>query len=299
MMGPDHCTSQMRPDVQGFYEPVTGSIAYILTDPSSRRCVLIDPVLELDPLCGRIGTGQADRLLAEVAARGLEIDWIIDTHPHADHLSAAGYLQARTGAPTATGAEVVKVQKLWQAIYDLDDDLPTDGSQWDRLLDDGDRIQVGTLPVQALHCPGHTLASITLLAGDVAFIHDTLFMPDYGTARCDFPGGDADALWTSIERILALPGETRLFTGHDYRPNDRPAIWQSTVAEQKRTNVHLCRHPDRASFVTMRRERDKGLSLPRLMLLALQVNMAGGRLPPPSPNGRRFLRFPLDPALHG
>lgn len=294
----DHCTSRLRPEVQAFYEPITGSVAYILSDPRSRQCALIDPVLELDPLCGRIGTGQADRLLDAVAAHRLEVAWIIDTHPHADHLSAAGYLQDKTGAPTATGADVVAVQKLWQSIYELDD-LTPNGSQWDRLLDDGDVLTIGTLPVRALHSPGHTLASITLVADNAAFIHDTLFMPDYGTARCDFPGGDADALWSSIQRILSLPDDTRLFTGHDYRPNDRSPVWESTVAAQRSTNVHLTRYPDRASFVAMRRERDRGLPLPRLMLLALQVNMAGGRLPPPSPNGRRHLRFPLDPVLHG
>ncbi|WP_426954807.1 MBL fold metallo-hydrolase [Muricoccus radiodurans] len=287
-----------KPEVTGFHEPRTGSIQYVLADPATRRCAIIDPVLDFDACSGATATRSADAILDHVRERGLRVDWIIDTHPHADHLSAAGYLKDRTGAPTVTGARVVAVQRIWKRIYGLDETFPADGSQWDRLLADGDRITVGELGVEAMLCPGHTLASITLVSGDAAFIHDTLFMPDSGTARADFPGGDAAALWRSIGRILTLPDATRLFTGHDYRPQGRSAAWESTVAEQRATNRHLQAATDEAAFVALRTARDQTLPMPGLMLLALQVNIAGGRLPPPDAEGRRHLRLPLD-ALPG
>jgi glyoxylase-like metal-dependent hydrolase (beta-lactamase superfamily II) len=223
----------------------------------------------------------------------------LDTHPHADHFSAAGYLKERTGVPTAIGAKVVEVQALWKRIYDLPASFPTDGSQWDRLLQDGDEIEIGTVPVQVMHTPGHTLASVTYVAGDAAFVNDTLFMPDGGTARADFPGGDARALWRSIGRILALPDETRLYTGHDYMPGGRAPAFESTVGEQKRTNIHLVKAAgSEEAFVALRQARDRELPMPKLILHALQVNIAGGRLPPPDGNGRRYLKLPLD-ALDG
>jgi glyoxylase-like metal-dependent hydrolase (beta-lactamase superfamily II) len=222
------------------------------------------------------------------------VEWILDTHPHADHFSAAGYLKDRTGAHTAIGEKVVEVQKLWKAFYNWPDSFPTDGSQWDRLFADGERFKIGNLDVEVMFCPGHTLCSITYLVGDAAFIHDTLFMPDGGTARADFPGGSAKALWHSIQRIMALPDSTRLFTGHDYMPGGRAAQWESTVAQQRRENRHLVQATTEEEFVALREGRDRELPMPKLILNALQVNIRGGSLPEPESNGRRYLKIPLD-----
>jgi len=266
---------------------------YVVTDSGTRHCAIIDPVLDYDEKSGSTSTRSADAILEHVRAHGLTVAWILDTHPHADHLSAAGYLRDTTGAPTAIGARVVDVQRLWQAIYGLPDSFRTDGSQWDRLFEDGDHFQIGGLGVRVMHSPGHTLCSVTYVVGDAAFIHDTLFMPDSGTARADFPGGDAAKLWRSIQAILALPQEIRLFTGHDYRPGGRPLAFESSIAEQRQGNAHL-QVPDEAAFVDLRTSRDRTLPMPRLILHALQVNIRGGRLPEPDENGRRFLKIPLD-----
>ncbi len=284
------------PKVTGFYEPRTGSVQYVVADPATRRCAIIDPVHDFDEKSGATATIQADAILAHVEREGLTVEWILDTHPHADHFSAAHYLQQRTGAPTAIGAEVTAVQRLWKDIYHWPE-LVTDGSQWERLFADGDRFRVGNLQGRVLFSPGHTLASVTYLIGDTAFVHDTIFMPDSGTARADFPGGSAKALWRSIQTILALPDDTRVFTGHDYRPYDRHARWESTIAEQKRSNPHLA-GMDEAGFVALREARDRTLPMPKLILHALQINIRGGRLPEPESNGRRYLKFPLD-ALEG
>lgn len=282
--------------VEAFYEPVSGSIQYVVSDPATRRCAIIDPVLNFDEKSGSTGTASADAILAHIAREGLSVDWILDTHPHADHFSAAHYLSGKTGAATAIGAHVTAVQKLWKAIYNWPE-LATDGSQWDRLFAERDRFNIGSLEGRVMFSPGHTLASISYVIGDAAFIHDTLFMPDSGTARADFPGGSAKALWASIQAILALPDEMRLFTGHDYRPGGRNAKWESTVAEQKRANPHVV-DMDEAGFVRLREARDRTLPMPKLILHALQVNIRGGRLPEPEANGRRYLKFPLD-ALEG
>lgn len=282
------------PQVDAFFEPQTGSVQYVLSDPATGRCALIDPVLDYDEKSGATSTASADALLAFVRERGLTLEWILDTHPHADHFSAAGYLKDKTGARTAIGEHVTKVQALWKEIYDLPGGFRTDGSQWDRLFADGDVFGIGELEVRVLFSPGHTLASITYVAGDAAFIHDTLLMPDFGTARCDFPGGDARALWRSIQAILALPGDTRLYCGHDYCPGGRPPAWESSVAEQRARNVHLAQAPGEAEFVALRRARDATLPMPKLILHALQVNIAGGRLPPPESNGKSYLRIPLN-----
>jgi glyoxylase-like metal-dependent hydrolase (beta-lactamase superfamily II) len=281
-----------RPDVTAFFHEPTFSLAYLVVDPATRRGALIDPVLDYDEKAGRVSTEFADGLIAAARERDVAIDWILDTHPHADHFSAAAYLQERLGAPMAIGAEVVAVQRLWKGIYNLPD-FPADGSQWDRLFADGDTFTIGSLPVRVMHSPGHTLASVTYVVGDAAFVHDTLFQPDWGTARCDFPGGSAAALYDSIMAILALPDDTRLFTGHDYLPNGRAPQWESTVAEQKRSNVHLKDKPSREAFVRMREARDKTLPMPKLILSALQVNMRGGRLPECEANGRSYLKIPL------
>ena len=281
-----------RPDVTAFFHEPTFSLAYLVVDPATRRGALIDPVLDYDEKAGRVSTEFADGLIAAARERAVAIDWILDTHPHADHFSAAAYLQERLGARMAIGAEVVAVQRLWKGIYNLPD-FPADGSQWDRLFADGDTFTIGSLPVRVMHSPGHTLASVTYVVGDAAFVHDTLFQPDWGTARCDFPGGSAAALYDSIMAILALPDDTRLFTGHDYLPNGRAPQWESTVAEQKRSNVHLKDKPSREAFVRMREARDKTLPMPKLILSALQVNMRGGRLPECEANGRSYLKIPL------
>lgn len=285
--------SLARPQVIGFYDKPTGSIQYVVADGATRRCAIIDPVLDFDEKSGATSTGNADALLAFVRESGLELEWILDTHPHADHFSAAHYLKQKTGAPTAIGERIVDVQALWKAIYNWPE-FRADGSQWDRLFADGEIFHIGSLPVTVLFSPGHTLASITYVAGDAAFIHDTMFMPDSGTARADFPGGSAVKLWSSIQRILSLPDETRLFVGHDYQPGGRDAAWETTVAEEKRGNSHVRVPTTEAEFVALREARDKTLPMPRLILHALQVNMNGGRLPEPETNGKRYLKFPLD-----
>ncbi|MER9056122.1 MBL fold metallo-hydrolase [Mesorhizobium sp. M0213] len=282
-----------RSQVTGFYDEPSGSVQYVVADMATRKCAIIDPVLDFDERSGATATKNADALLDFVRESGLEVEWILDTHPHADHFSAAHYLRGRTGAPTAIGEKVIDVQKLWKVIYNWSEFSP-DGSQWDRLFADGATFSVGGLPARVLFSPGHTLASISYVIGDAAFIHDTLFMPDSGTARTDFPGGSAERLWRSIEDILALPDETRLFVGHDYQPGGREARWESTVAEQKASNIHVAGGKTEADFVALRQARDRTLPMPRLILHALQVNMNGGRLPEPESNGRRYLKFPLD-----
>jgi len=282
-----------HPEVAGFFEPRTGSIQYVVADPGTGKCAIIDPVLDYDEKSGTTGTFEADRIVDFIAEKGYAVEWILDTHPHADHFSAAQYLKERTGAPTAIGDRIVEVQKLWKSIYNLTD-FPTDGRQWDKLFADGESFRVGTIDARVMLSPGHTLASITYVVGDAAFVHDTLFMPDSGTARADFPGGSAETLWASIQAILALPGRTRLFTGHDYRPNGRAPKWESTVAEQKAANIHMSRFKTREAFVAMRDTRDRTLPMPKLILHALQVNTNAGRLPEPEANGTRYLKIPLN-----
>ena len=289
-------TIPVKPDVKGFYESRTGSIQYVVSDPITGRSAIIDPVLDFDEKSGATATLSADMILDYVHENGLTVEWILDTHPHADHLSATSYLSEKTGAPAGIGEHVVRVQALWKRIYNWPA-FPADGSQWNRLFKDGERFRIGQLDAEVIFSPGHTLASITYVIGDAAFIHDTIFMPDSGTARADFPGGNASVLWKSIQRILSLPDETRLFAGHDYRPGGREARWESTVAEQKRSNPHLA-NKNGAEFVALRNARDKMLPMPKLILHALQVNIAGGRLPDPEANGTRYLKLPLN-ALEG
>jgi glyoxylase-like metal-dependent hydrolase (beta-lactamase superfamily II) len=283
---------RQRPDVTGFFHKDTFSIAYLVSDPATKRAAIIDAVLDYDEKSGRISTAFADKILAAVADEGVTVDWILDTHPHADHFMAADYLKKKLGAPTAIGEHVVDVQKLWKGIYNLPD-FPADGKQWDRCFAEGESFRLGSIDARVMFSPGHTLASVTYAIGDTAFVHDTLFQPDFGTARADFPGGDAATLYRSIMAILALPDETRLFTGHDYMPGGREPRWESTVAEQKRDNPHLRGNVSEADYVALRNRRDAELPMPRLILHALQVNMNAGRLPAPEANGRSYLKIPI------
>ena len=281
-----------RPDVAAFFDPRTCSIQYVVSDPQTRACAIIDPVLDFEEKSGSTATHNADALLDHVRRHDLRLQWILDTHPHADHFSAATYLKSVTGAPMAIGAHVVDVQEIWARIYNWPD-LPVDGSQWDRLFCDGETFSIGDIEVSVMHSPGHTLASITYVAGDAAFVHDTLFMPDGGTARTDFPGGSASALWSSIQAILALPEDTRIFVGHDYQPGGRHPQWESTVERQRTENIHLKQSPGKDEFVAIREKRDRTLPMPKLILHALQININGGRLPEPEANGMRYLKLPI------
>ncbi|WP_050526562.1 MBL fold metallo-hydrolase [Pseudorhodobacter aquimaris] len=282
-----------NPIVKGFWDEPTGSWQYVFHDPETMKGAIVDPVLDYDPLAGATSTKNAERLLAYVQEKGIALVWILDTHPHADHFSAAPWLKQQTGAPTAIGEKVTAVQTLWQGIYNLPDDFPTDGRQWDRLFADGEDFMVGNVPVKVMFSPGHTLASITYIAGDAAFVHDTLMMPDSGSSRADFPGGSSAQLYESIASILDLPEKTRVFVGHDYAP-DRQAACEATVAEHRTTNIHWKGNPSKAEYRAVRDARDATLSLPKLMLAALQINIRGGRMPPPEDNGRSYLKIPLD-----
>lgn len=282
------------PIVKGFYEKKTGSVQYVVSDPATGMAAIIDPVWDYDEKAGRTCTKSADEILEYVKEKGLTIAWVLDTHPHADHFSAAPYLKGKLGGKTAIGEKVAEVQRIWRDIYNLPSDFPCDGSQWDRLFRDGETFTIGNLQARVLLCPGHTLASITYVIGDAAFVHDTLMMPDSGTSRADFPGGDARVLYQSIQKILSLPDETRIFVGHDYGRDGRPFAWESTVKAQKESNIHLRGNTSEEDFVKLRDKRDAELPLPTLMLPALQVNIRGGRAPDPDPNGVRYLRIPLN-----
>ncbi|WP_263140180.1 MBL fold metallo-hydrolase [Pseudomonas sp. RIT-PI-AD] len=281
--------------IESFFDPDTSTYSHLLSDPASQRCAIIDPVLDYDPAAARIGHASADRLIDHVRANGLQVDWLLETHVHADHLSAARYLRERLGGRIGIGAEIPRVQVAFADLFDAEEAFAQDGSQFDRLFADEECFHVGCLPVRVLHTPGHTPACVSYLVGDAAFIGDTLFMPDSGTARCDFPGGDARQLYRSIQRLFALPASTRLFLCHDYKaPGREHHCCQTTVGEQRAHNIHVGRGTAEADFVAMRTRRDSGLDLPRLMLPAVQVNMRAGNLPPPAANGRRYFKLPLD-----
>jgi len=286
--------TEQKPEVKGFYDPKTGSAQYVVADPDTKKAAIIDPVWDYDEKAGQVCTPNADEILKYVQDAGLEVVWILDTHPHADHFSAAQYLKSKLGAPTAIGEHVVKVQKLWKDIYNLPEDFPTDGSQWDHLFKDGDTFEIGTLPARVMFSPGHTLASITYVIGDAAFVHDTLMMPDSGTSRADFPGGSARELYQSIQRLLELPDETRVFVGHDYGRDGRKPQWETTIGETKRSNIHLRNNPSEDEYVRIRDARDAELPLPHLMLEALQINIRGGRTPRAEANGVSYLKIPIN-----
>lgn len=281
-----------HPEVESFHHADTGTWTHVVHDGTT--AAIIDPVLDYDAAAARTATKSADGVRACVHERGLRVAWILETHAHADHLSAAGYLHEALDAPIAIGRGILSVQAHFKQLYGLGSDFVADGGQFDRLLDDGDALPVGSLQLRALATPGHTRDSLTYVAGDAAFIGDTLFAPDLGTARCDFPGGDAVALYASIKRILALPEATRLFLCHDYPPPARTALRETTIACEVQENLHIGGGIDEAEFVARRRARDATLAVPRLLLPALQVNIRGGRLPPADRDGHRYLRLPLD-----
>jgi glyoxylase-like metal-dependent hydrolase (beta-lactamase superfamily II) len=281
-------------EVVGFYEPDTGSVQYVVSDRATRQAALIDVVWDFDPKPARTSTTSADEVLAHVADERLEVAWILDTHPHADHFMASAYLKERLGAPTAIGAKVGEIARLWRDVYNLPDAFDVERA-FDRLLADGDRLEIGRLPVRVMLSPGHTLGSITFVVGDdAAFVHDTLMYPDSGTSRADFPGGDARTLYRSIEAILALPDATRLFVGHDYCEGGREPMWEATVAEQKAHNKHLRGGTSEDDFVRIREQRDATLPLPQRILYALQVNLRGGRLPEPEADGHAYFKIPAN-----
>jgi len=283
-----------NPIVKTFWDEPTGSWQYVFHDPETMKGAIVDPVLDYDANAGATYTKNAQAILDYVRDTGIEVEWILDTHPHADHFSAGPWLKEKLGAPTAIGEKVVGVQKLWQGIYNLPEAFPTDGSQWDRLWADGDTFKVGSIDVRVIFSPGHTLASVTYIAGDAAFVHDTLMMPDSGTSRADFPGGSSRDLYETIQKILSLPDETRVFIGHDYAPKGREAQCEATVGQHKAMNIHLRDAPSEAEYREVRDARDATLPLPKLMLAALQVNVRGGRLPEPEGNGRSYLKVPMN-----
>lgn len=282
------------PAVRHFHDEVTGSLTYVVSDPSTRRAAVIDPVLGFDPVSGRTDSGPLDVVVRHVEDQGLRVDWILETHAHADHLSGAGPLQDAVGGRIGIGEGIRAVQAHFAELYNLGPPFAADGSQFDHLFENGERFAVGDVDITAMATPGHTPDSLTYVAGDAAFVGDTLFLPDAGTARCDFPGGDAGRLFDSIQAILRLPDDTRLFACHDYRPGGRELRWVATVAEQSADNIHVGGGTTREAFVAMRTARDRELDLPRLLLPALQVNIRGGRLPPAEGNGSAYLRIPVD-----
>ena len=293
-------TGRLRIDT--FFDEATSTFSHLVIDLDSRQAAIIDSVLDYDPKSGRTGTQGAERLGAQVEALGLTVQWLLETHVHADHLSAAPWLQARLGGTIAIGAQITTVQKTFGTLFNAEPEFARDGRQFGRLFADGDTFAIGGLRATALHTPGHTPACLTYLVetpddpqvAPAAFVGDTLFMPDYGTARCDFPGGDAATLYRSIRRVLDLPGDTRLFMCHDYRPGGRALAHVTTVAEQRAANVHVHDGVAEDAFVAMRRARDATLDMPVLMLPSVQVNMRAGHLPPPESNGVRYLKIPLD-----
>ena len=287
-------TSKPAPRVETFFEKDTGTFSYVVYDEVGGTAAIIDPVLDYDAVSARTSTHAADALLAFVGTNALRVAWILETHAHADHLSAAAYLRGRLGARLAIGRGIVGVQKTFKTLFGLGDAFVADGTQFDRLFDDGDTFAIGSCEARVLATPGHTDDSLTYVIGDAAFIGDTIFAPDIGTARCDFPGGDARRLYGSIRKILALPAETRLFLCHDYPPASRGLMPQSSIAAQARDNIHIGHGATEDVFVAMRTTRDAGLPVPRLILPALQVNIRGGCLPDAEANGIAYLRLPLN-----
>lgn len=284
----------VKPDATAFFDEATNTISYVVKDPNSQSCAIVDSVMDIDYAAGRITFDHADAIIAHVKANDLSVEWLLETHVHADHLSAAPYLQEKLGGQIGIGKNITVVQDTFGKVFNEGTEFARDGSQFDRLLDDGDTFTIGDMPVEVMYTPGHTPACLTFVIGDAAFVGDTLFMPDGGSARADFPGGDAGQLYDSIQRVLALPDETRLFMCHDYGPNGREIRWETTVADEKAHNIHVGGGTSREDFIAMREARDATLAMPKLIIPSLQVNMRAGQLPPADDDGKTFLKVPVN-----
>jgi glyoxylase-like metal-dependent hydrolase (beta-lactamase superfamily II) len=285
----------IKPDVKGFFDTATNTITYVVKDPASNACAVVDSVMDIDYAAGRITYDHADEVIAYIKGNDLTLEWLIESHVHADHLSAAPYIQRELGGKIGIGRNITVVQDTFGKVFNEGTEFQRDGSQFGKLFDDGDIYSIGQMQCVALHTPGHTPACMTHLMGDVAFVGDTLFMPDFGTARCDFPGGSSEALYASIQKILTLPEDMRIFVGHDYLPPGRDAfVWETTVAEQRMVNIHVGEGKSKDDFIKMRDERDTTLAMPRLIIPSLQVNMRAGELPPAEEDGKRFLKVPVN-----
>ena len=283
-----------KPEVTGFFDPATNTISYVVRDPASNACAVIDPVLDFDYASGRTGFGSAERIINFIRDHGLKLEWLIETHAHADHLSAAPYIQDKLGGKIGIGEHIREVQEVFGKIFNEGTEFQRDGSQFDRLFEDGGTYTIGGLTAFAMHTPGHTPACMTHVIGNAAFVGDTLFMPDSGTARADFPGGDARQLYRSIKKVLSLPPEMRLFMCHDYGSNGREIRWETTVAEERANNIHVRDGTGEDEFVARRCARDKSLGMPKLMIPSIQVNMRAGHLPEPEAGGKTFLKVPVN-----
>ncbi len=284
----------VTPEVTAFFDPATNTISYVVKDPASNACAIVDSVMDIDYAAGRISYQHADEIIDFVEKNGLKVDWLIETHVHADHLSAAPYIQSKLGGKIGIGTNITVVQDTFGKVFNEGTEFQRDGSQFDRLFEDGDTYKVGEMECVAMHTPGHTPACMTHVMGNSAYVGDTLFMPDGGSARADFPGGDAGVLYDSIQKVLALPDEMRLFMCHDYGPNGRDIQWETTVADEKAHNIHVGNGRSKEEFVQMRTERDATLDMPKLIIPSLQVNMRAGELPPVESDGKRYLKVPLN-----
>ena len=284
----------VKPEVTAFFDPATNTISYVVKDPASSACAVIDAVMDFDYASGRTAFEHADAMIRFIEENGLSLEWLIETHVHADHLSGAPYIQKKLGGKVGIGRNITVVQETFGKVFNEGTEFQRDGSQFDRLFYDGDTYRIGSMTAFAMHTPGHTPACMTHVIGDAAFVGDTLFMPDGGSARADFPGGDAGTLYDSIQKVLALPDAMRLFICHDYGPNGREIRWETTVAEEKASNIHVGGARSRDEFIAMRTARDAQLDMPKLIIPSLQVNMKAGALPRPDDSGRRFLKVPID-----
>ncbi len=283
-----------RASIEGFHHAPTGTWTYLVADPKTGQAAIIDPVLDYDPKSGRTRTATADALVAQVLSRGLNVQWLLETHAHADHLSGAPYLRSLLGGRIAIGAGIRTVQATFKQVFNLEPEFATDGSQFDHLFQDGETFAIGALPARVMATPGHTNDSVSYLVGDAVFVGDSLFMPDGGTARCDFPGGDAGRLYQSIQQLFTLPDATRVFVCHDYGPDGRAVACESSIGAQRAGNIHVRAGVTQAQYVALREQRDRSLEMPVLMLPSVQVNIRAGELPPPESNGVRYLKIPLD-----
>jgi glyoxylase-like metal-dependent hydrolase (beta-lactamase superfamily II) len=284
----------IKPQVHGIFDPATWTVTYVVYEKEGAPCAIIDSVLDYDPKSGRTRTDSADKVIAFVREKNLSVAWILETHAHADHLTAAPYIKKKLGGKTAIGDHISAVQKVFKNIFHLESEFSTDGSQFDHLLKDGEHFSIGALAASTMYVPGHTPACVAFHIGDAVFVGDTMFMPDVGTARCDFPGGDAKTLYASVKKILSLPEETRLFMCHDYPPTDRPVAFETTVGEQRRKNIHVHDGISETEFVDMRTRRDATLEMPVLILPSVQINIRAGDLPPAESNGVAYLKIPLN-----